>query len=68
MEAGEAAEASGCPDWLQRTQLLVGDDGIGRLASTRVLVVGLGGVGSFAAEFLARCGVQGCGVRGLLEV
>lgn len=44
-------------DWLQRTRLLVGDDGLARLAATHVLLVGLGGVGSYAAEFLVRAGV-----------
>ena len=40
-----------------RTARLVGDAGIDRLASTTVTVLGLGGVGSFAAEALARSGV-----------
>ena len=43
--------------WLSRTQLLVGDVGLEKLQSASVLVVGLGGVGSFAAEFVARAGV-----------
>ena len=43
--------------WLSRTQLLVGDEGVNKLQSAHVLVVGLGGVGSFAAEFIARAGV-----------
>ena len=38
---------------------LVGDDGMARLFGSRVAVIGLGGVGSFAAESLARSGV-GC--------
>ena len=42
------------PPWLQRTQLLVGDEGLRRLHQSRVLLVGLGGVGSYAAEFLVR--------------
>ena len=36
---------------------LVGDSGIGRLAHAHVMVVGCGGVGSWAAESLARSGV-----------
>ncbi|MFN5762912.1 MAG: ThiF family adenylyltransferase, partial [Pseudanabaena sp.] len=41
-------------DWLQRTELLIGADGINKLKCANVLVVGMGGVGSFAAEFLCR--------------
>lgn len=36
---------------------LIGDNAMGRLFNSRVVVVGLGGVGSFAAEALARSGV-----------
>lgn len=43
--------------WLERTELLVKEDGLEKLHKASVLVVGLGGVGSFAAEFLARSGV-----------
>lgn len=43
--------------WLSRSALLVGAEGVSRLNSKHVLVVGLGGVGSFAAEFIARAGV-----------
>lgn len=45
------------PPWLARTELLTGPEGLERLAGARVLVAGLGGVGSFAAEFLARAGI-----------
>jgi tRNA A37 threonylcarbamoyladenosine dehydratase len=43
--------------WLSRSALLVGNDGIEKLQSKHVLVIGLGGVGSFAAEFICRSGV-----------
>lgn len=45
------------PHWLQRTELLVGQEALEKLKNLHVLVIGLGGVGSFAAEFLARAGV-----------
>ena len=40
-----------------RTVLLLGEDALARLAQASVLVCGLGGVGSYAAEALARSGV-----------
>lgn len=43
--------------WLSRSALLVGNEGIEKLQNKHVLVVGLGGVGSFAAEFICRSGV-----------
>lgn len=43
--------------WLSRSALLVGNEGIQTLQKKHVLVVGLGGVGSFAAEFMCRAGV-----------
>ncbi len=43
--------------WLSRTELLVGRSGLEKLSKAHVLVVGLGGVGSFAAEFICRGGI-----------
>ncbi len=43
--------------WMQRSQLLVGEQGIDKLQKSHVLVVGLGGVGSYAAEALCRSGI-----------
>jgi tRNA A37 threonylcarbamoyladenosine dehydratase len=43
--------------WLSRTKLLIGDQALLQLTRSHVMVVGLGGVGSFAAEFIARSGV-----------
>lgn len=40
-----------------RAARLIGDDGLARLSSATVTVIGLGGVGSFAAEALCRSGV-----------
>lgn len=44
-------------DWQTRTRLLVGDQGTQKLNKSHVLVVGLGGVGAYAAEQLARAGI-----------
>ena len=43
--------------WLERTELLVQKEGIEKLKKANILIVGLGGVGSYAAEFMARAGV-----------
>lgn len=40
-----------------RTELLLGEDGVSRLKQSRVAVFGLGGVGGYAVEALARAGV-----------
>lgn len=43
--------------WQERAELLFKKEGLENLKKSNVLVVGLGGVGSFAAEFIARAGV-----------
>ncbi len=44
-------------DQFARTRLLLGDEGMKRLFSARVAVFGVGGVGGYAAEALARSGI-----------
>jgi tRNA A37 threonylcarbamoyladenosine dehydratase len=44
-------------NWLERTELLIKENGFEKLQNANLLVIGLGGVGSFAVEFLARAGV-----------
>lgn len=44
-------------DWKQRTELLLGEEKMQRMATAHVLVVGLGGVGAYAAEMICRAGV-----------
>ena len=43
--------------WLERSELLLGKDGLERLKGANVLVVGVGGVGAYAAEMLVRAGI-----------
>ncbi|MDH0674979.1 tRNA threonylcarbamoyladenosine dehydratase [Empedobacter sp. GD03861] len=43
--------------WQERAELLFKEEGLEILKNSNILVVGLGGVGSFAAEFIARAGV-----------
>lgn len=44
-------------NWLGRTSLLIGDKALKNLTTKHVLVIGMGGVGSFAAEFICRSGI-----------
>ncbi|MBD5100401.1 MAG: tRNA threonylcarbamoyladenosine dehydratase [Clostridiales bacterium] len=46
----------------ERTQKLIGEEGLQRLFASKVLVVGVGGVGGYAVEMLARCGVGTIGI------
>ena len=43
--------------WQERAELLFKKEGLEKLKKSNVLIVGMGGVGSFAAEFVARAGV-----------
>jgi tRNA A37 threonylcarbamoyladenosine dehydratase len=43
--------------WLGRTTLLIGEEKVKALTQKHVMIVGMGGVGSFAAEFICRSGV-----------
>lgn len=44
-------------EWLSRTELLLGKEGIEKLQKAHVLVAGVGGVGSYAAEMIVRAGI-----------
>ncbi len=44
-------------DWLAREGMLLGREGVERLENAAVAVFGLGGVGSYTAEALARAGI-----------
>ena len=43
--------------WQERTSMLLGEETLARFAANKVMVVGLGGVGAYAAEMLCRAGV-----------
>ncbi|MDD4125654.1 MAG: tRNA threonylcarbamoyladenosine dehydratase [Eubacteriales bacterium] len=45
--------------WKERTEALIGRQAVERLAAARVAVFGIGGVGSYAVEALARAGIGG---------
>ena len=44
-------------NWCERTELMFGGDNLNALNAANILVVGVGGVGAFAAEMLVRAGV-----------
>lgn len=44
-------------EWLSRTNLLLGEEKLNILKNSHVLIVGLGGVGAYAAEQICRAGV-----------
>lgn len=44
-------------DWQIRTELLIGEASLKKFAKSHVLIAGLGGVGAYAAEQLARAGI-----------
>lgn len=43
--------------WLERTELLLGNEKLSKLHNSHVLIVGVGGVGAYAAEMVVRAGV-----------
>ncbi len=43
--------------WLERSELLLGKQGLERLRNSNILIVGVGGVGAYAAEMLVRAGI-----------
>lgn len=45
-------------EWKSRTELLIGKDNIQKLANSKVIVYGIGGVGSFVVEGLIRAGIE----------
>ena len=45
-------------EWKSRTELLIGKDNIQKLVNSKVIVYGIGGVGSFVVEGLIRAGIE----------
>ena len=44
-------------EWTERAALLFKKEGLDKLKKANILIVGVGGVGSFSAEFIARAGI-----------
>ena len=44
-------------NWLNRTEYLIGENNVSKLAQAHVSIFGCGGVGSYVIEALARSGV-----------
>ena len=55
--SGAVSERGQIPQWQERTALLLGEEALLRLRKAVVVVAGLGGVGAYAAEMVARAGV-----------
>ena len=55
--SGAVSERGQIPQWQERTALLLGEETLLRLRDAVVVVAGLGGVGAYAAEMVARAGV-----------
>lgn len=51
------SDIQGSKDRFQRTRMLIGDDAFMRLKNSKILVFGVGGVGGYVCEALARAGV-----------
>lgn len=43
--------------WYERTRMILGDENINKLENAKVIIFGVGGVGSFVCEAVARAGV-----------
>ena len=44
-------------DWQERTSMLVGEEMLDHFRNSTVAVIGVGGVGGYAAEMIVRAGV-----------
>lgn len=53
---------SSYPGWNSRTELLLGKEKLNKLTNSKILIVGLGGVGAVAAEMICRSGIGNIGI------